>query len=139
VAILVIAPVAAFAVPPNRASDAGEPSRGPASVVPGVSCTATGTWTDQFTSGDGSWTKSAKRKCKVPGTWTDSYGYTWKLKKIAVGQVSGTVNYHGVAECPDQIWPVTGTFQKKNFNVTATNPGSSGSCSSFFSYSMTIE
>jgi hypothetical protein len=138
-AILVLAPVAASAAPPNQPSAAGEPPRSPAVAVPSVSCTATGTWTDQFTSGDGSWTKTAKRKCSVPGTWTDSFGYTWKLKKIARGQVSGTVNYHGVADCPHQIWPVTGTFQKKNFGVTATNPGGGGTCSSFFSYSMTIE
>ena len=136
--LLMLAPVAASAVPPNQPSMASEPSRGSAVVNPSVSCTATGTWTDQFTSGDGTWTKNAKRKCSVPGTWTDSFGYTWKLKRIARGQVSGTVNYHGVADCPDQVWPVTGTFQRKNFSVTATNPGG-GSCSSFFSYTMTIQ
>lgn len=136
---LALSPVAASAVPPNPASTAGEPSRGPAVVHPSVSCTATGTWTDQFGSGDGTWTKNARRKCNVPGSWTDAYGYTWKLKKIAHGQASGTVNYHGDAECANQVWPVTGTFQKKNFSVTATNPGGSDGCSSFFSYTMTIE
>ena len=137
---LALAPVAASAVPPMRDSIGGEPSRGPAVVVPGVSCTATGTWTDQFASGDGTWTKTAKRKCNVPGIWTDAYGYTWRLKKSGQGQVTGKVDYHGVADCKHQVWPVTGTYKKPNFSVTATNPGGpDDNCSSFFSYMMTIE
>jgi hypothetical protein len=127
-------------MPPDRTSIAGEPPSNPPVVLPSVSCTATGTWTDQFGSGDGTWTKSAKRKCNVPGTWTDAYGYTWRLKKSGRGQVSGKVDYHGEAECKHQIWPVTGTYRKTNFSVTATNPGGpDDNCSSFFSYTMTIQ
>jgi hypothetical protein len=138
--LLALAPVAALAVPPMPDSVGGQPTRAPAVVVPGVSCTATGTWTDQFTSGDGTWTKTAKHKCNVPGNWTDAYGYTWRLKKSGQGQVTGKVNYNGAAECKHQVWPVTGTYKKLNFSVTATNPGGpDDDCSSFFSYMMTIE
>ena len=75
----------------------------------------------------------------MPGTWTDAYSYTWKLKKSGAGQVTGTVSYHGLEECGYQMWPVAGVFQRKNFSVTATNPENGGVCSSFFTYTMTIQ
>jgi hypothetical protein len=37
------------------------------------------------------------------------------------------------------MWPVAGVFQRKNFSVTTTNPENGGVCSSFFTYTMTIQ
>lgn len=124
---------------PNRNAIPSEQPTAPArTALPSVTCTATGTWTDEFGSGPGTFTRTAKKHCGAPGTWTDAYSYTWKVKKDGKGQLTGTVNYHGIAECTDQIWPVTGTYDKKNFSVTATNPASDD-CSTFFTYVLTIQ
>jgi hypothetical protein len=141
-AVLLASPTPGVAGPmaPNRGAVLSEqPIKPWPTLVRSLACTATGTWTDEFGSGPGSFTRTAKKHCHAPGVWTDAYGYTWTLRKSGSGQLTGKVNYHGNAECPHQVWPVTGTFEEKQFTVTATNPGGGGSCSSFFTYSLTIQ
>jgi len=138
--ILVGAPASANAAsyPPSRDPNLAAP---PSPPPPPTACTATGTWfeTGGYT-GDGSWTTTDKKKCKVPGTWTDAFGYTWKIKKSG-HQLTGSVNYNGIPPCEYQVWPVTGTTgKKKTFTVTATNPDSSDpACVQQFGYDLQIQ
>jgi len=141
-AVLLASPTPGVAGPmaPNKGAIPSEqPTKPWPTLVPSLACTATGTWTDAFANGSGSFTRTAKKHCRAPGVWTDAFGYTWALKKSGAGQLTGNVNYNGSAECTDQVWPVTGTFEKKVFTVTATNPSSGDDCSSFFTYSLTIQ
>src|SRR5271170_3215220 len=89
-----IASAANAAYPPFRGADTAAPP--PAAKAPSASCTATGTWVDSDTSGTGSWTRTAKKKCTVPGVWTDAYGYTWTVKKGPSKTLTGSVNYNGI-------------------------------------------
>jgi hypothetical protein len=104
----------------------------------GGTCTATGTWTTSAGSGSGTWTKPKALHCNVPGTWTDTvYYYEWVLKKRHHHTLTGYVDFGGVP-CTARTWPVTGTFMKRMFTVTATNPESDG-CVSFWTYTMAIK
>ena len=110
----------------------------PVALAAGGTCTASGTWTTNAGSGSGTWTKPKSLHCNVPGTWTDTYyGYEWVLAKAHHHKLTGSVHYGGVP-CEAQTWPVTGTFKKRMFTVTATNPNNDG-CVSYWTYSMTIQ
>ena len=109
-----------------------------AALAAGGTCTASGTWTTNAGSGSGTWTKPKAGHCNVPGTWTDTYyGYEWVLAKAHHRKLTGSVHYGGVP-CEAQTWPVTGTFKRKMFTVTATNPENDG-CVTYWTYTMTIK
>ena len=109
----------------------------PAALAAAGTCTASGTWTNSAGSGSGTWTKPRAGRCSIPGTWTDTYyGYEWVLAKARHHKLTGSVHYGGVP-CEAQTWPVTGTFKKRMFSVTATNPEDDG-CVTYWAYTMTI-
>jgi hypothetical protein len=132
---------ASAAYPPSRNPDTSAP---PSLAAPHNTntCTAVGTWfeTGGF-QGDGSWSKTAKRKCKIPGVWTDAFGYTWTIKKAGKTGLKGSVNYNGIPACTNQVWPVAGSRSNKTtFTVTATNPnGSDPNCVQQFGYDLVIQ
>jgi hypothetical protein len=124
---------------PARGAVLGEqPTKPWPSLVRGMACTATGTYTDEDGSGPGAFTRTAPAACHVHGDWTDTFGYTWLLHKTSEGKLAGTVHYHHIPGCTANIWPVTGKYHGAHFTVTATNPVSD-TCSPFFTYILTIQ
>jgi len=97
---LMTSAVHAASYPPARNADTV--SVPPRASLSGATCTATGTWFDTDGNGDGSWSKTAKRRCKVPGVWTDAFGYTWTVQKGPHKTLTGSVNYNNIAPCTDQ-------------------------------------
>lgn len=76
----------------------------------------------------------------MSGVWTDSYGLEWILAQDASGNITGNLQNVGQGGCEVNYWNAQGTLTSPTtFTLTATIPSYNVSCSSSFTYTLTLD